>query len=135
MNIGIISDEYYPPWDEGRKNITKCLVDYLTNKGSKVHILSSELIDSYKHRSNNKKINKVTRKVDTIKTFRQIVRDNEINILFSINSARPFFAVKPYLMEKLLGIPYFLYIPSIINRRIGTRISLTLSRLLFVTRE
>lgn len=113
MKIGIVTDEYSPPWDEGRKNIQNNLVQFLERRGESVFIISSSLISGSRSLPPLFYKFPFLRRIETFFIFRNILLKNKIDLLFNMLSAVPFFAMKAWIYEKFLDIPNFIYIPSI----------------------
>jgi len=132
MNIAIFCRKNYgPPWNEGYKNITRDLIRRLEMKGDKTILLLEEDIE--RQRKLPKALYKISliRMIETIFILQKIVNKNQIDLFFKITVAPRYFAVKSYLYEKILSIPFFLYVTSATPKKFG-RNFLTRSDRLFV---
>lgn len=113
MNIAVFAIDYNPPWDEGTKKIARIVVQYLESQGDKVIVITNDLIAKSRILPNAVRKIRILKQLETIYIYKKIINTNQIDVLFKVVQAGPFFAVKPYLYEKILRKPYYLYVSSI----------------------
>jgi len=115
MNIAIISNDYNPPWDEGTKKIVRILVNYLESKGDLVTIITKETITDLRVLPKGIRRVRILKQIETIFLYKKIIKNKRIDLLFKVIQAGPFFSVKPFFFEKILGKPFYLYVSSILE--------------------
>ncbi len=130
MNVAIFSRENYrPPWNEGYKNMTRNFVKRLKNNGDNPIVISGDDIEKYRRLPAILYRFPLVKGVETIFILRRIIKQFNINLFFKFTAAFPFFGVRFYLLEKILGIPFYMYASSVSENRFGVKFLLNSKRL------
>jgi len=101
MKIAIISKNYHPPWNEGVKNITREIVEYLRSKMDIVEVITNRKSGS----------NIFTFLNFCIKRIKKLNPD----VIFYISSVSPILGLKTFFLKKMTHTPFVLYVTG--NRK------------------
>ncbi len=112
MKIGIITNVFKPPWNEGTKKILKNIADYIELKNDNFFIISDEVINSFRKLPGFITKIKLFKKLETIFIYRRVIKQQGINALFKVTQGKTYLGIDCFLTELFYRIPYYIYITS-----------------------
>lgn len=121
MKIALISPHYGPPWNEGVRNMARCLVEFLQCRGEEVFVVSR------KSMAETGPVMALLGKVPGLRsmafsTFAMVharkLRPDRLILLSSLSTG---LGVKCYLLQKIVGSPVILYVTGLRPVRLGYR--------------
>jgi glycosyltransferase involved in cell wall biosynthesis len=119
MKIALISPHYGPPWNEGVRNMARCLVEFLQSKGEEVFVISRKLMaESRSFGPALLRVPLLRSVAFNIFALRQVkkVKPEIVLVLASLSSA---LGIKCFLLRKTVKKPLILYITGLRGWTLG----------------
>lgn len=129
MKIALITPHYGPPWNEGVRNMARCLVEFLQSKGEEVFIISPKLLEAGLFGHHILKVpllNSVAFNIYAARRAKQVNPDIVL-VLGSLSSA---LGIKSWLMRRAIKKPLILYITGLRQLIFGYRFLLNAQKVI-----